>query len=203
MGDYPDAAARTRRFCQIADKLRRGDRCRHLGAAEHAGDTLDIGVLAADRHAVGNRTRHEAGILAAEEHFHEGRAGFGDDRHPIAAPEAGRDQLMGGAQRALAELAIRHGVLQQAAAVVEVHARPAAGRIVQGLPQCPERTVLLLKTDIGARRGHREAARSARIMIPDVVSTRTTTPPRPAATALFWTSVVCPKRQLGLDPKSA
>ena len=33
--------------------------------------------------------------------------------------------------------------------------------------------------------GARTAARSARMMIPDVVSTRTTTPPRPAATALF------------------
>jgi hypothetical protein len=125
-------------------------------ASEHAGNAFDIGVLAADRHAVGNRAWHKPGILAAEEHFHERRAGLGHDRHPVAAPEAGRDQLMGGAHGALAQIAIGHCVFQQAAAVVEVHAGSAAGRIVEGLPQCPERTILLLKTDIGSRRGCRD-----------------------------------------------
>ena len=47
-----------------------------------------VGLVAAEVDAQRQRHRDQAGVLAGEEHGHEVGRGLGDDRHPVAAPDA-------------------------------------------------------------------------------------------------------------------
>ena len=57
---------------------------------QHAGNARHIGFLAPDIHRIGHRAWNQAGILATEKHYHEVRAGLGNDRHALAALQAAR-----------------------------------------------------------------------------------------------------------------
>ena len=75
--------------------------------------------------------RHQAGILAGEEHGDEVGRRLGHDRHPIAALGATAGEPPGEVDGAATQLAVGQGGLELAAGREEVEARDTLRSIVE------------------------------------------------------------------------
>ncbi len=117
-----------RQFGRIEEQLR-------IAAGQHDDQLVDIGFPAAK--AGRQRQRHwpEPGVNGAKKAGREFRAGFGDQRKPVALLEAQGEKAAGMTQRILAQFGIGIGTQERGTRVVKIHSTIAFGRIVQRFAQ--------------------------------------------------------------------
>ncbi len=143
-----------RLFSRMSDMRRKvgsGNGCTRLGGPQHPGDPVDIGVHAADMHAVGHGAWNQSGILTAEEGFNEFRSGLGDEADPVATLQIEPGKPARHGNSALAQAAIRHDLGELPARGVEIETGNALGSIVEPLSEALEFGELLGKLLIGPR----------------------------------------------------
>ena len=129
-------------------KISRGDNGAGRSRAQHAGDPLNIGILAADIHGVGHGTGNQSRILAAKKHRHEFRSGFGNHRNPVAALHAGRHQFPRRGQSPAAQFRVGQNMAQHALGRIEIKSGQPARRIIQTFGNCLKSSELLLQITI-------------------------------------------------------
>ena len=135
--DHADAGDFSR-GADLTDEVARRHHRACPGARHHAGDALDIGVTAADIHAVRHRARDQPGILASEKDIKEIRAGFRNHAHAVAALQARLEEFAAGRDGLVAQIAKAHHMLKLSARRVEIKAGFAPSGIFQAFDQGTE-----------------------------------------------------------------
>ena len=143
--------------CARRDMLFQILRCydrRHIRRAEHACHLGDVGILAADIHAVRHGRWNEASILATKKSGHEIRPGFRHYCHALAALQASTQQFARCRNRAVAQFRIGQHMGQLPLATIEVEPGLALGRIIKCLRNRRKSTQTLRQFSITFRCGH-------------------------------------------------
>ena len=138
----------------VTRKVFRGNGNGGTRSAQHAGNALNIGVLATDTHGVGHGARNETGILAAKEHSHEVWPCLSDNSNAITTLQPCCHQLAGNGQGQLTQAGVRQHMLERATRLIEVEPGYTLRRIVQPLGNGGEATDLVFQSTIGARRAN-------------------------------------------------
>ena len=103
----------------------------------------DVPLLAAKGGGQRQRCRHQPGILAGEEAAGEVAIAFGDQSHPVALAQPGRQHAPGQIDRLFAQPMIGENLNQNALARIEIEACRPLGCVIQGLRDCAEIGVTL------------------------------------------------------------